>query len=400
MARDTIRRPSDLISHSQNPGRQGWPPCEMAPAQVCQAVCRQQGRRPSGKGRVKSAFQLPGKKGGGEGNAEKRNRPSLSVGDTKHGSQRGPERGEGGCPGHRSSPHLRGGWGRNVHGAFLRRGQPERAIRVATGRGAPAAGSWRVKPSSAAGQGGAGPQRALRCPAFSASRSPPAQPLGCAFRASPGSETAPQVPCTGRAPCRAGHNVADHVRTPTRRIHSSRLGGGSGGLSYLSPAPGPAAPLCLLPPRSLQPPRSPPGTAERPRTAASKPVPKGRGGKREAGYRFAWPCISHAGSPYWASGTTLTQRAAAPGCPGATATRAPRPPSGEQFRLGKGWAREYLEEEDEEGRERPTEDAHDWREGQRLPRRQDQAQLSSARPFEHRDSREPEGGGQVSAGRC
>lgn len=65
------------------------PLCVMASAQVCQAI-RRQGLRPSGKGRVKNAFQ-PGKKGGGEGSPEKRNRPGLSVGDTKHGSQRGPE---------------------------------------------------------------------------------------------------------------------------------------------------------------------------------------------------------------------------------------------------------------------------------------------------------------------
>lgn len=82
----------------------------MAPDQVCQAICRQQGRRPSGKGRVKSAFQLPGKQGGGEGSAEKRNRPGLSVGDTKHGSQRGPDRGEGGCWG-TAHPHTCAGAG-------------------------------------------------------------------------------------------------------------------------------------------------------------------------------------------------------------------------------------------------------------------------------------------------
>lgn len=69
----------------------------MPSSQVCQDIrSRQQGRRPSGNGRVKSAFQLPGKKGGGEGSLEKRNRPGLSVGDTKHGSQRGPEKGRRG----------------------------------------------------------------------------------------------------------------------------------------------------------------------------------------------------------------------------------------------------------------------------------------------------------------
>lgn len=97
-------------------------------------------RASSGKGRVKSAFQLPAKKGAGEGSAEKRNRPGLSVGDTKHGSQRGPEKGRRGCPGHGSSPHLRGGWGRNVDGAFLRWGQSGRINHVGAGRAAQRSG--------------------------------------------------------------------------------------------------------------------------------------------------------------------------------------------------------------------------------------------------------------------
>lgn len=110
-------------------------PCVMAFSQVCQAIRRQlHGRRPSGKRRVKSAFQ-PGKKGGGEGSPEKRNRPRLSVGDTKHGSQRGPEEGEGGWPGHRSSPHLRGGGGKNVHCAFLGCGRRGRFSTSGLGEG-------------------------------------------------------------------------------------------------------------------------------------------------------------------------------------------------------------------------------------------------------------------------
>lgn len=55
------------------------------------------------------------------------------------------------------------------------------------------------------------------------------------------------------------------------------------GGSYLSSAPGRAPAPRLPTPKSLQLPRSPPGTARRPREAASRPAPEGRGGKREAG---------------------------------------------------------------------------------------------------------------------
>ena len=124
------------------------------------------------------------RRGAGEGSAKKRNRPGLSVGDTKHGTQRGPERGEGGCPGHGSSPHLCGGWGRNVEGAFLRwgpRGElPTSGLGERLSRPAPRRRGSRS--AAAEGQGGAGRQRALGSPAFLSIRPPPFQPRGCFLR--------------------------------------------------------------------------------------------------------------------------------------------------------------------------------------------------------------------------
>lgn len=183
------------------------PCCVMAQAQVCQPQCpgRRQGRRPSGKGRVKSAFQLPGKKGDGGGEREEEKQTRSVCRRHKAPHTKGPERGEGGCPGHGSSPHLRGGWGKNAGGTFLRWGQ----------RGSLPQTRW-VRSSAAclaaaAGQGG--PQRALRSPVFPVNRPPTPRPPRCFLRL-PLPEAAPEVPRPSLDTPRAGHTGADHVRFP------------------------------------------------------------------------------------------------------------------------------------------------------------------------------------------
>lgn len=235
----------------------------MARAQVCQPQFpgRQQGRRPAGKGRVKSAFQLPGKKGGGGGEREEEKQTRSVCRRHKARYTKGPERGEGGRPGHGSSPHLRGGRGKNADGTFLRGGQ----------RGSLPQTRW-VRSSAAGlaagvGQGGPGPQRARRPPVF---------PVNC--------PPTPRPPRRSlRLPRTRGGGTPLARATPERTtcgFHPpSRCTGRAPGGSYLSPEPGPAPAPLLPPPRSLQHPRSPPGTARRPRTAASKPEVGGRGGR-------------------------------------------------------------------------------------------------------------------------
>lgn len=78
----------------------------MAPAQVCRAQFpgRLQGRRPSGKGRVKSAFQLPGKKGDGGGEREEEKQTRSVCRRHKAPYTKGAREGRRGLPGARLIP--------------------------------------------------------------------------------------------------------------------------------------------------------------------------------------------------------------------------------------------------------------------------------------------------------
>lgn len=127
---------STLTFQSRDTGGQGCPQGVMAPVQVCQAQFpgRLQGRRPSGKGRVKSAFQLPGEKGG-EGREREEEKQTGSV-CRRHKARytKGALEGRRGLPGARLIPTPARGLGRNVDGAFLHWGQQGRASYVRAGR--------------------------------------------------------------------------------------------------------------------------------------------------------------------------------------------------------------------------------------------------------------------------
>lgn len=104
------------------------------------------------------------------------------------------------------------------------------------------------------------------------------------------------------------------ARTPSAQPppRSSARRAPVGGGSYHSPAPGSAPAPRVAPPRSLQLPRSLPGTARRPRAAASKPVPKGRGGKREAGSQACPALHTHPGESSQAFPDNLGPRQPSP----------------------------------------------------------------------------------------
>lgn len=201
--------PSALPFQSQGTGGAGVSPLRDGPSPGVPAPVSRQAawRRPSGKGRVKSAFQLPGKKGGGGGEREEEKQTRSVCRRHKAPYTKGPERGEGGCPGHGSSPHLRGGWGKNADGTFLRWGQRGSLPQTRWVRSSPA---WLA---AAAGQGGPGPQRALRSPVFPVNRPPTPRPPRCFLRLLL-PEAAPEVPRPSLDTPRAGHTGADHVRFP------------------------------------------------------------------------------------------------------------------------------------------------------------------------------------------
>lgn len=170
----------------------------MAPVQVCQAQFsgRLQGRGPSGKGRVKSAFQLPSKKGGG-GREREEEKQTWSV-SRRHKARytKGAREGRRGLPGARLIP------------------TPARGLREECGRRIPPLGpagesfprpGW-VSGSAAPHPEGRGPGRppqrgkegldvrgryALR--PFSPYAHPHSSP-GDAFYASPAPEEAPGAP--------------------------------------------------------------------------------------------------------------------------------------------------------------------------------------------------------------
>lgn len=57
------------------------------------------GADPPGRAGLRVHSSCPGRRGAGEGSAKKRNRPGLSVGDTKRRTQRGPRGAKGAAPG-------------------------------------------------------------------------------------------------------------------------------------------------------------------------------------------------------------------------------------------------------------------------------------------------------------
>lgn len=90
----------------------GVPKCVMAPAQVCQAQFpgRLRGLRPSGKGRVKSAFQKAGKKGGGGEREEEKQTRSVCR-ETQSTVHKGGPRGAKGAAQGTAHPHTCAGVG-------------------------------------------------------------------------------------------------------------------------------------------------------------------------------------------------------------------------------------------------------------------------------------------------
>lgn len=77
--------------------------CDSPNPGVPDAVSRQ-GRRPSGKGRVKSAFQLPGKKGDGGGEREEEKQTRSVCRRHKARYTKGAREGRRGLPGARFIP--------------------------------------------------------------------------------------------------------------------------------------------------------------------------------------------------------------------------------------------------------------------------------------------------------
>lgn len=98
--------PTPPTFQSQDGGGARVSQCVMAPAQVCQTRFprRLQGRRPSGKGRVKSAFQLPGKKGDGGGEREEEKQTRSVCRRHKARYTKGARKGRRGLPGARLIP--------------------------------------------------------------------------------------------------------------------------------------------------------------------------------------------------------------------------------------------------------------------------------------------------------
>lgn len=257
--------------------------CVMAPAQVCQTQFprRLQGRRPSGKGRVKSAFQLRGKKGGGGGEREEEKQTRSVCRRHKAWYTKGAREGRRGLPGARLIP------------------TPARGLGEECGRRIPLLGpvgesfprpGWVRNSAAPHPDGGLGkpPQQGEeelvrgRCalhPSLSAIH-PHASPRDAfgAFSIPEAELAAPDFP-----PPQPGHPSRGLLERPTCDPRPRGSTGVPPGRSYLSSAPGPTPAPRLPPPTPLQLSRSPPGTARRPRKAASKPAPEGRGEKGEAG---------------------------------------------------------------------------------------------------------------------
>lgn len=261
----------------------------MAPAQVCrtQFPGRLQGRRPSGKGRVKSAFQLPGKKGGGGGEREEEKQTRSVCRRHKAPYTKGAREGRRGLPGARLIPTPARGLGEEC-------GPRIPPLRPA-GKSLPHPG-W-VRSSAAAHPGGGGqgkpgqPGKAgldvrgrytLRRSRSDAHPIPAPEMLSAPPPYLRGRHKSPTPACT--------HLVRATPKRTTRPAACGCTGWATGG-SYLSPAPGSAPAPRLPPPRSLQLPRSPSGTARRPRMAGSKSAPEGRQGRGRLGYKRSRHCI-------------------------------------------------------------------------------------------------------------
>ena len=264
---------STLTFQSRDTGGRGCPQGVMAPVQVCQAQFpgRLQGRRPSGTGRVKSAFQPPGEKGGGRRDREEEKQTGSVCRRHTARYTTGALEGRRGLPGARLIPTPARGLGRNVDGAFLHWGQQGRASHVRAGSVAqpPRTLKEGAKVSRRRGTGRGWTSEGSTLSSLSLRQPTPLQVPGML------SAPPPHLRRRQEFPRQPGH--------PTCGPRSAvpQAGPGVGGL-YLFPAPGPAPAPRLAPPRSLQLPRSLPGTVPRPRAAASKPAPEGRR-KREAG---------------------------------------------------------------------------------------------------------------------
>lgn len=98
--------PSALTFLSQDTEGAGVSPVHNGPSPGVRAQfpVRLQGRRPTGKGRVKSAFQLPGKKGGGGGEREEEKQTRSVCQRHKARYTKGAQEGRRGLPGARFIP--------------------------------------------------------------------------------------------------------------------------------------------------------------------------------------------------------------------------------------------------------------------------------------------------------
>lgn len=124
-----------LAFQSQDTGRRGCPLLVMAPAQVCQAQFPDGllGRRPSGKGRVKSAFQQPGRKGGGGGEREEEKQTRSVCRRHKARYTKGAQEGRRGLPRARLIPTPARGLGEECGRRIPSLGPAGRASHVRAG---------------------------------------------------------------------------------------------------------------------------------------------------------------------------------------------------------------------------------------------------------------------------
>lgn len=199
----------------------GVPKCVMAPAQVCQAQFpgRLQGLRPSGKGRVKSAFQQPEKKGGGGGEREEEKQTRSVCRRHKARYTKGARQGRRGLPGARLIPTPARGLGEECGPRIPSLGPVGESFShpgCLRSAGAPLPEGGPGKPPQRGKEGldvrgryALSPLRSAIHPRASPERLPEAQPA------------APEAPRPTLGVPRADHTGADHVQPPALRFHGA-----------------------------------------------------------------------------------------------------------------------------------------------------------------------------------
>lgn len=201
------------------------------------------GAGPPGMAGLRVHSSCPRRRGAGRA-AWRRETDPVCLSETQSTVHKGGQRrGEGGCSGHGSSPHLRVGCGRNVHCAFLCCGGAGEFSTSGLGEGL----------SREALRGQDKQQQQQRgTEELDVSRRTVAQPSpGATFCTSPGCGMAPRRPSSDLDNPPMRHSKAKHVWSSALWLHLGWLQEGS----YLSPAFGSAPGQFLPPPRSLQPPR-------------------------------------------------------------------------------------------------------------------------------------------------